>query len=61
MLTKGQKALFDYLNEKMITDEFTRLIESTVVSAKSNAEWRREFIDRSRRPVTLVMGGMLRK
>lgn len=42
MLTKGQKALFDYLNEKMITDEFTRLIESTVVSAKSNVEWRRE-------------------
>lgn len=44
MLTKGQRALFDYLNEKMITDEFTRLIESTVVSAKSNAEWRREFM-----------------
>ena len=40
MLTKGQKALFDYINEKLITDEFTRLIESTVVSAKSNVEWR---------------------
>lgn len=35
---------FYYINEKLITDEFTRLIESTVVSAKSNVEWRREFM-----------------
>ena len=44
ILTEGQKALFEYLNNKLITDIFTQLIESYISSAKSNMEWRREFM-----------------
>ena len=44
ILTEGQKALFEYLNNKLITDIFTQLIESYMSSAKSNMEWRREFM-----------------
>lgn len=44
ILIEGQKALFEYLNNKLITDIFTQLIESYISSVKSNMEWRREFM-----------------